>query len=158
MVPSLFKCAAEPKKAEIDIANGGCNPQTILEQHWDTFITQEDFQYLASIGINTVRLPIGYWSLPTPFLDGTPFEKFTSIYENAWSYVVRAINMAGAAGIGVLLDLHGAVGSQNGQVRISPSHLPFCTVISQKSNSHTPASLTEIPTCSLMKHTKTRPC
>lgn len=120
MVPSLFKCAAEPKQAEIDIANGGCNPQTILEQHWDTFITQKDFQYLASIGINTIRLPIGYWSLPSPFLDGTPFENFASVYENAWSYVVRAINMARATGIGVLLDLHGAVGSQNGQVRISP--------------------------------------
>ncbi len=37
------------------------------------------------------------------------------VYSNSWSRVVRAINWAGEAGIGVLVDLHGAPGSQNGQ-------------------------------------------
>ncbi|KAJ3726080.1 glycoside hydrolase superfamily [Lentinula raphanica] len=115
MVPSVFECAAEPKIAEIDIANGGCNPQAILEEHWDTFITQQDFNYLASIGINTVRLPIGYWSLGPNFLQGTPFANVSSVYENAWAHVVRAINMADISGIAVLVDLHGVPGSQNGQ-------------------------------------------
>ncbi|KAF8831387.1 hypothetical protein HHX47_DHR1000554 [Lentinula edodes] len=116
MVPSIFECAAEPKIAEIDIANGGCNPQAILEKHWDTFITQQDFNYLASIGINTVRLPIGYWSLGPNFVQDTPFANLSSVYENAWPHVVRAINMAEASNIAVIVDLHGAPGSQNGQV------------------------------------------
>ncbi|KAJ3887351.1 glycoside hydrolase superfamily [Lentinula edodes] len=115
MVPSIFECAAEPKIAEIDIANGGCNPQGILEKHWDTFITQQDFNYLASIGINTVRLPIGYWSLGPNFVQDTPFANVSSVYENAWPHVVRAINMAEVSNIAVIVDLHGAPGSQNGQ-------------------------------------------
>ncbi|KAJ3796718.1 glycoside hydrolase [Lentinula aff. detonsa] len=115
MVPSVFECAAEPRIAEVDIANGGCNPQAILEEHWDTFITQQDFSYLASIGINTVRLPIGYWSLGPNFVEDTPFANVSSVYENAWTHVVRAINMAEVSNIAVIVDLHGAPGSQNGQ-------------------------------------------
>lgn len=118
MVPSLFACASEPRSAEIDIASGWGsvdNARTVLERHWDTFINQSDFDYLASIGINTVRLPIGYWTLGPTFLTGTPFEPYASVYENAWPRFVRAINMAAQSNIGVLVDLHGAPGSQNGQ-------------------------------------------
>ncbi|KAF7793112.1 hypothetical protein EIP86_004220 [Pleurotus ostreatoroseus] len=118
MVPSVFACAAQPQVSEIDIANGwgGLDgARSVLEQHWDTFINQSDFQYLASIGINTVRLPIGYWTLGPDFVQGTPYENVSSVYENSWSRVVRTINLAGQAGIGVLVDLHGAPGSQNGQ-------------------------------------------
>ncbi|EJD05843.1 glycoside hydrolase [Fomitiporia mediterranea MF3/22] len=118
MTPSLFRCASGPKSAEIDIATGWGNTtgaRAVLEHHWDTFITQSDFQYLASIGINTVRLPIGFWNLGPTYCQGTPFESVAEVYTNSWSRVVRAINWAGEAGIGVLVDLHGAVGSQNGQ-------------------------------------------
>ncbi|KAF9069861.1 glycoside hydrolase superfamily [Rhodocollybia butyracea] len=115
MVPSIFQCAAAPQNSEIDIATGGCDPQGILERHWDTFITRQDFFNLSSLGINTVRLPIGYWSLGPAFLQNTPFNDVASVYKNAWPQVVRAINMAAEAGIGVLVDVHGAVGSQNGQ-------------------------------------------
>ncbi len=118
MTPSLFTCASGPQSAEIDIATGWGNSSTaqaVLERHWDTFINQSDFQYLASIGINTVRLPIGYWSLGPLYCKETPFEPVADVYSNSWSRVVRAINWAGEAGIGVLVDLHGAPGSQNGQ-------------------------------------------
>ena len=118
MVPSLFTCASGPRSAEIDIASGWGsvdNARAVLERHWDTFINQTDFDYLASIGINTVRLPIGYWTLGPSFLAGTPFEPYASVYVNSWPRFVRAINMAAASNIGVLVDLHGAPGSQNGQ-------------------------------------------
>ncbi|CAL1704947.1 unnamed protein product [Somion occarium] len=118
MTPSVFKCASGKQSAEIDIATGWgsvSNARALLERHWDTFITEGDFQYLASIGINTVRLPIGYWNLGPDFCKGTPFAKVAAVYENSWPRIVRAINMANDAGIGVLVDLHGAVGSQNGQ-------------------------------------------
>ncbi|KAF8955450.1 glycoside hydrolase superfamily [Flammula alnicola] len=118
MTPSLFKCASGAQGAEIDIANGWGsvdNARAVLERHWDTFITESDFEYLANIGINTVRLPIGYWNLGPKFTDNTAFESVAQVYENCWPRIVRAINQAGNAGIGVLVDLHGAVGSQNGQ-------------------------------------------
>lgn len=66
-------------------------------------------------GINTVRLPIGYWSLGPTYCQGTPFEPVAAAYVNSWARVVRAINWAEKHGLGVLVDLHGAPGSQNGQ-------------------------------------------
>lgn len=118
MTPSLFTCASGPQSAELDIATGWGNTtgaRAVLEYHWDTFIKQSDFENLASIGINTVRLPIGYWSLGPNYCKGTPFEPVADVYTNSWSRIMRAINWAGETGIGVLVDLHGAVGSQNGQ-------------------------------------------
>ena len=118
MTPSLFTCASGPRTSELDIASGWGSPGSArakLEQHWDTFVDASDFRYLASIGINTVRLPIGYWSLGPRFCEGTPFESVGTVYRNSWPRVVRAIKMAADAGIGVLVDLHGAPGSQNGQ-------------------------------------------
>lgn len=118
MTPSLFLCAAGRRISELDIAEGWgslSNARTVLERHWDTFINQSDFQYLASIGINTVRLPVGYWNLGPSFCQGTPFNDVADVYQNSWSRIVQAIKMAEQAGIGVMVDLHGAVGSQNGQ-------------------------------------------
>lgn len=78
-------------------------------------------QWLASHGINTVRLPIGYFHVlpghPDPsvrkLMDGTEYEKYAAAYEGAWSRIERAIKTAGQHGIGVLVDLHAAPGAQN---------------------------------------------
>lgn len=118
MTPSLFTCAAGKRISELDIAHGyGSieNARYALERHWDTFITRSDLEYLASIGINTVRLPIGYWSLGPVFCQGTDFEPVADVYRNSWPRILRVINWAAELGIGVLVDLHGAPGSQNGQ-------------------------------------------
>ncbi|WVR00081.1 hypothetical protein IAU59_007223 [Kwoniella sp. CBS 9459] len=118
MNPSLFTCASGNKQAEFDVANGWGsvdNARQVLERHWDEWITESDFQYLASIGINTVRLPIGYWSLGPVYCQGTAFESVSAAYVNSWPRVVRAINWAEKYGLGVLVDLHGAPGSQNTQ-------------------------------------------
>lgn len=118
MTPSIFACAGGGQISERDIPDGWGNPrsaQAVLERHWDTFINETDFQYLSSIGINTVRLPIGYWNLGPDFVQGTPYADVGQVYVNSWPRVIRAVNMAGRYGIGVLVDLHGAVGSQNGQ-------------------------------------------
>jgi glucan 1,3-beta-glucosidase len=74
-----------------------------LERHRDTWITAEDFRWLAGRGINAVRLPVGYGVAEEnpPFLP-------------AFDRVDWAFRTAGRHGIGVLLDLHGAPGSQNG--------------------------------------------
>ncbi|KZT68201.1 glycoside hydrolase family 5 protein [Daedalea quercina L-15889] len=118
MTPSVFACASGQQLSELDIATGWNstdNARMLLEHHWDTWVNQSDFEYLASIGINTVRLPIGYWSLGPQFCQGTPFENVSDVYQYSWPRVTRAISMAGQAGMGVLVDLHGAPGSQNGQ-------------------------------------------
>lgn len=41
------------------------------------------------------------------------FESVSAAYVNSWPRVVRAINWAEKYGLGILVDLHGAPGSQN---------------------------------------------
>ncbi|KAI0692384.1 glycoside hydrolase [Cytidiella melzeri] len=118
MTSSLFTCAADDQASEVDIAHGWGSvkgARAVLERHWDTFITDADFGYLESIGINTVRLPLGYWNLGPDFCQSTPFEDVAEVYSESWPRIVRTINSAASHGIGVLVDLHGAPGSQNGQ-------------------------------------------
>ncbi|CZT46812.1 probable EXG1 Exo-beta-1,3-glucanase (I/II), major isoform [Rhynchosporium secalis] len=78
----------------------------ILKPHWDTWCTFADFQKIAKAGFNTVRLPFGYWAYS---LDaGEPYT------QGAAPYVDAAIDWARETGLKVILDLHGAPGSQNG--------------------------------------------
>lgn len=77
-----------------------------MEQHWNTFYTANDFALMKQYGINFVRIPIGYWSI-TP-LNGDPY------ITGAYDHLPDALNWANDNGIKVMLDLHGAPGSQNG--------------------------------------------
>ncbi len=49
------------------------------------------------------------------FCQDTPFSDYADVYKNSWSFIVHTINMAAEYDMGILVDLHGAVGSQNGQ-------------------------------------------
>jgi glucan 1,3-beta-glucosidase len=74
-----------------------------LSKHRETWITADDFQWLAAHGINAVRLPVGYWVAE----ENAPF--VTAAETLDWAF-----RTARAHDIGVLLDLHGVPGSQNG--------------------------------------------
>ncbi len=64
MESNFMSCATGSKQAEFDILDGFGTSQdgltsarAYMEQHWDTWITEDDFRSLAAQGINTVRLP-----------------------------------------------------------------------------------------------------
>ncbi|KAF7304812.1 Glycoside hydrolase family 5 protein [Mycena kentingensis (nom. inval.)] len=114
MTPSMFPPHAISEHDVVSSDPISCSRRR-LERHWDSWIEDSDLRYLASIGINTVRLPIGYWGLGPDYCKDTPFADVADVYTNAWSAIVRAINTAESHGIGVLVDLHAAPGSQNGQ-------------------------------------------
>ncbi|KAL8949897.1 MAG: hypothetical protein Q9222_004035 [Ikaeria aurantiellina] len=77
-----------------------------LSNHWNTWITQDDFNAIAQAGLNHVRIPIGYWAVAP--VDGDPY------VQGQLDVLDNAINWARGAGLKVMLDLHGAPGSQNG--------------------------------------------
>ncbi|KAJ1591236.1 hypothetical protein NDA11_007423 [Ustilago hordei] len=122
MEGGFMSCATGTKQAEFDILDGFgtskdglMSARAYMEQRWDTWITEDDFRNLAAMGINTVRIPIGYWSAGPYFTHYSPFDQYKSVYEFSWRYIARAINWAAKYDIGVIVDLHGAYGSQNGQ-------------------------------------------
>ncbi|PNS15055.1 hypothetical protein CAC42_2284 [Sphaceloma murrayae] len=79
--------------------------QQILKQHWDEWVTLKDMQRIKAAGFNMVRLPVGFWAYDnknTPYIKG------------AAAYVDKCIKWARQVDLKVLIDLHGAPGSQNG--------------------------------------------
>jgi glucan 1,3-beta-glucosidase len=86
----------------------------VLENHWNTWITEEDFEAIAAAGLNHVRIPIGFWHVP---LTASDTRYNTSVYPyipGAWPHFIRALNLAKKHNLRVIVDLHGARGSQNG--------------------------------------------
>ena len=37
--------------------------RSAIKTHRDTWVTESDFIFLANLGMNCVRLPVGYWVL-----------------------------------------------------------------------------------------------
>lgn len=74
-----------------------------LTAHRDSFITEDDFTELASRGFQFVRLPVGYWT----------FEEDAD-FVSGEQHVEQALEWAEQNGLGIILDLHGLQGSQNG--------------------------------------------
>ncbi|KAI1792509.1 glycoside hydrolase [Ganoderma leucocontextum] len=88
-----------------DTSEGGGLGQ--LENHYKTFITEQDFAQIAGAGLNWIRLPVPYWAVET--WPGEPF-----LARKAWDYVLLALKWARKYGLRVFLELHTVPGSQNG--------------------------------------------
>lgn len=78
-----------------------------LRKHWDTFYTEKDFSDIKAVGLNMVRIPVGYWAFST--LKDDPYKS-----EIQQEYLDRAIKWADKYGLKVWIDLHGVPQSQNG--------------------------------------------
>eukprot|EP00258_Populus_trichocarpa_P045059 XP_024461078.1 probable glucan 1,3-beta-glucosidase A isoform X1 [Populus trichocarpa] len=94
---------------DYQLANGYGRHQAkeVLKKHRNSFITMDDFSFLYRRGINTVRIPVGWWIAfdpdpPAPFIGGC-----LEALDNAFSW-------AQAYNIKCVIDLHAAPGSQNG--------------------------------------------
>ncbi|KAK3012756.1 hypothetical protein RJ639_008104 [Escallonia herrerae] len=69
------------------------------EEHWRTFIVEKDFKFIASNGLNAVRIPVGWWIAsdprpPKPYVGGS------------LKALDRAFSWAEKYDIKVIIDLH----------------------------------------------------
>lgn len=88
-----------------------------LREHWDTWISEADFAWIADHGFNAVRIPVGHWIFGAA--SGYPYHERYGV--NPHPYVDggierldHAFDWAEKNGLMVLVDLHCAPGSQNG--------------------------------------------
>ncbi|XP_033512194.1 probable glucan 1,3-beta-glucosidase A isoform X1 [Nicotiana tomentosiformis] len=107
--PSVFIMKTSGKlEGEFQITNGYgpiIAPQ-VMREHWKTFIVEEDFKFIASNGLNAVRIPVGWWiasdpTPPKPYVGGS-----LHALDNAFFWAKKY-------GLKVIIDLHAAPGSQN---------------------------------------------
>ncbi|KAK1326937.1 hypothetical protein QJS10_CPA01g02248 [Acorus calamus] len=67
--PSVFVMRiVRTMQGEFQVTNG-YGPQqaaTVMRQHWASYITENDFQFISSNGLNAVRIPVGWWIASDP--------------------------------------------------------------------------------------------
>lgn len=78
----------------------------VFAKHWDTWTTQDDIAKIATFGLNVIRIPVGFWILEDLV---HPWERFP---RGGLPYLDRLVGWAADAKLYVIIDLHGAPGSQ----------------------------------------------
>lgn len=109
ITPSLFDATGSDEVVDewtLSQFYGKKKAQQVLKQHWSSFYAASDFKAMAAAGLNHVRIPVGFWILDIkgsePYVNGQ------------MPYLQSAVMWAKANGLSVIIDLHGAAGSQNG--------------------------------------------
>ncbi|CAM0958861.1 unnamed protein product [Alopecurus aequalis] len=106
--PSVFVVNIDAMEGEYQICKsyGKDKATQVMNDHWSTYIVEHDFAFMAANGLNTVRIPVGWWiasdpNPPAPFVGGS-----LKALDNAFTWAERH-------NIGVIIDLHAAPGAQN---------------------------------------------
>ncbi|MGR8934554.1 MAG: glycoside hydrolase family 5 protein [Gammaproteobacteria bacterium] len=114
MTPSLF-AGLEAGDETAYCVELGERAEPSLHKHWETFITRDDFAWLAGIGIDAVRIPLGHW------IFGPDYPYHRAYGANRYPYGRGGIEILDLAfdwaedyGLAMVLDLHAAPGCQNG--------------------------------------------
>lgn len=84
---------------------GADSAATLIKLYEDNYWTEKDFDNCASLGMNCIRLPLWYRN----FVDANG-----NMLSNAFERVDWFVEQAAKRGIYVIIDMHGAPGSQNG--------------------------------------------
>jgi endoglucanase len=87
-------------------AMGGAAYDAFFDEFDRVFLGPDDADLLASMGLNSVRIPVNYRRLER---DGAPFEYL----EEGFRILDRAIDLLASRGIHTIIDLHAAPGYQN---------------------------------------------
>lgn len=77
-----------------------------FKKHWDSWITQDDITQIKSLGLNTVRIPVGFWIREDLVQEGEFFPR------GGIEYLDRLVGWCNDVGIYVIMDLHGGPGVQ----------------------------------------------
>lgn len=88
--------------------NGMDNTRNQMENHWKMYCSDDDWNWLRENGVQSIRIPIGYWTVNGGyFAKGFSFERVSPIYQNAWKiFIDYYVKKAQAYNISILVDLH----------------------------------------------------
>ena len=84
---------------------GAEKAEMLLNAYLDHFITEKDLDRIRALGLICIRLPVWY---------GTFTDEEGNRKDDAFARTDRIIEQAAERGLYVILDMHGAYGSQNG--------------------------------------------
>jgi aryl-phospho-beta-D-glucosidase BglC (GH1 family) len=133
-------CGGKNSEFDCMMALGQAKGDAAFQSHWNSWITQNDLQQMVNLGLNTIRIPVGYWMREDiVWRDSEWFPK------GGFPYLQRICNDAANLGMYIIMDLHGGPGAQvaknsfTGQV--STLSNPFLIINTLTSPSSSPTLL-----------------
>lgn len=89
--------------------NNRAGGNAAFARHWQTWITPDTVQSVHDVGLNTIRIPIGYWSY-SDIVDkaSEPFADPGPMLQALDAVIAKCADL----GMYVIIDLHGAPGGQ----------------------------------------------
>ncbi|KAJ9193456.1 CAZyme family GH5 [Paecilomyces variotii] len=97
------------QKAEFDCVStlGQDAANSAFQKHWGSWITKSDISQMQSYGLNTIRIPVGYW-----LYEDIVYTNSEHFPQGGLSYLEQVCSWASDAGLYIIIDLHGAPGAQ----------------------------------------------
>ncbi|KAF4466414.1 murein transglycosylase [Fusarium albosuccineum] len=99
-------CAGEKSEFDCVMNKGQETADKGFQGHWERWITQSDLDEMVSYGLNTIRVPLGYWFKEDLVDQSEHFPR------GGLSYLTQLCGWASDRGLYIILDLHGAPGAQ----------------------------------------------
>ncbi|KAI5813021.1 glycoside hydrolase superfamily [Pyronema omphalodes] len=100
-------CGGKNSEFDCMMSLGQSKGDAAFQSHWNSWITQDDLQQMVSLGLNTIRIPVGYWMREDiVWRDSEWFPK------GGFPYLQRICNQAADLGMYIIMDLHGGPGAQ----------------------------------------------
>ena len=92
--PSEFDCVSHLKKS---VGQAGAN--AAFQEHWRTWITEADFNEMQAYGLNTVRIPVGYW-----MMESIIFEDSENFPRGGVEYLKQVCEWASSRGFYIIIE------------------------------------------------------
>lgn len=104
---NLMGCGGQRSEFDCVARLGQAQANAAFQAHWNRWITQADINEIKSLGLNTIRIPVGYW-----IYEDIVYRDSERFPQGGFQYLERVCGWARAAGLYVIIDLHGAPGAQ----------------------------------------------
>ncbi|KAF4303788.1 putative endo-beta- - protein [Botryosphaeria dothidea] len=106
-----MKCnGAQAERQCVEQAYGGDmnKASNAWQGHWDRWITQDDIKTMVSYGLNTIRIPVGFW------MKEDILNQYEHYPKGGFAHLQNFCGWASDAGMYIIIDLHGLPGRQKG--------------------------------------------
>ena len=103
------KMGCSNQKSEFDCVSslGQDKADKAFKGHWASWITKDDISQMKQYGLNTIRIPVGYW-MKEDLVDSSS-EHFP---KGGFDYLAQVCEWARDENLYVIIGLHGAPGAQ----------------------------------------------
>ena len=104
---SQMGCGNYQSEFDCVSALGQSQANSVFQSHWGSWITQSDITQMQSYGLNTIRIPVGYW-----MDESIVYSDSEHFPQGGLAYLEQVCGWASNAGFYIIIDMHGAPGAQ----------------------------------------------